>query len=125
MDIVIQDGGYFSPWFSQMTKSGLLYKWWEMVEENKIIEQIETNSPVIDLQQLWYSFTLFTVTTKLAQKDFIAEFINGFDGISAEKEWRKVDAMSEAIFIFLCQLMNPSYQYYNNKSLSGWTSTKF
>jgi hypothetical protein len=52
MDIVIQDGGYFSPWFSQMTKSGLLYKWWEIVEENKIIEQIETNSPVIDLQQL-------------------------------------------------------------------------
>jgi hypothetical protein len=110
MDIVIQDGGYFSPWFSQMTKSGLLYKWWEIVEENKIIEQIETNSPVIDLQQLWYSFTLFTVTTKLAYKDFRAEFINGFDSIYAEKEWRKVDAMSEAIFIFLCQLMNPSYQ---------------
>ena len=36
MEGVIQQGGYFSPWFTQMTKSGLLYKWWDMVEHNQI-----------------------------------------------------------------------------------------
>ena len=38
MEGVILQGGYFSPWFTQMTKSGLLYKWWEMVEHNQIKE---------------------------------------------------------------------------------------
>jgi hypothetical protein len=36
MEGVIKQGGYFSPWFTQMTKSGLLYKWWDMVEHNQI-----------------------------------------------------------------------------------------
>ena len=27
----IAKGGYFSPWFHIMTKSGILFKWWDLV----------------------------------------------------------------------------------------------
>lgn len=52
MEGIVKEGGYFSPWFFQMTKSGLLNKWWELIEQNKITDQTEEASPVIDLQEL-------------------------------------------------------------------------
>jgi len=32
MKDVIKKGGYFSPWFGKMEESGLLLKWWKMIE---------------------------------------------------------------------------------------------
>ena len=36
IDKVVKEGGYFSPWFLKMQESGLLTKWWQMVEADQL-----------------------------------------------------------------------------------------
>lgn len=33
---VVKEGGYFSPWFFKMFKSGKIDKWWDLVAKNEL-----------------------------------------------------------------------------------------
>lgn len=36
MSKILSEGGYFSPWFLKMQESGMLEKWWKMVEKGNL-----------------------------------------------------------------------------------------
>lgn len=39
IEYVLEEKGYFSPWFLKMYESGRLSRWWEMIETDNLVDQ--------------------------------------------------------------------------------------
>ena len=43
-------GGYITPWFKHMLKSGMIHKWWDMVEQGRLANaEGENDNKVINM----------------------------------------------------------------------------